>query len=324
MVVLFATDHHYDDNTTWRANSIRGWGNLSNVLHARTMADCLILGGDNVDSEHLEKSTNIKYMDHMLSSLFSASGIDRFVLRGNHDAGTLQQYNNNSKKVMLDNIIGRAEFAKLFKADETLFGEIRNGDSLYFYKDYPTKKVRVVGLDSIDNPEATNSDGSLKYFDQWDYGYQQTQLKWFAEQALGTLPQEYHVVVFSHLPLNNSVSTGNEQRRNFDCLQKIITAFVNKKSDTIKSNLIDFEVNFTVDYSSRQSSNFVGFFSGHEHRDWDVDMGSFKSITINRAWPATTIDVWNEDAFSAIEIDTANRVVNIKGFGRVDSRSFSY
>lgn len=165
MIILFGTGHHYDDNYTWRRNTLCGWGNISNILQCRDFADCMILGGDNVDSEHLEKSINVFNLSHLVNTFLAESNTDRFILRGNHDAGTLQQLESPGK-VELNKIIGKEDFKRIFRTKDLKFKEVRDDDSLYLFKDYPEKKVRIICVDTIDYPEIVNHDGGLKYFDQ--------------------------------------------------------------------------------------------------------------------------------------------------------------
>jgi len=283
----------------------------------------MILGGDNVDSEHLDKDTNLNNLNQITNTFLFGPCTDRFILRGNHDAGTIQHY-NSSGKVELKKIIGRNDFKNIFQTKKLFFNEIRDGDSLYFYKDYPDKKIRVICVDTIDYPEIINKDGGLKYFDQWDYGFQEKQLKWVAEEALGKCPIDFHVIMFSHVPLNNTKSVNRENRRNFDCMKQIISGFVKKQLVIVRSNLKDFEVDFEVDFSKKEKTCFAAVISGHEHWDNDIDMGDYRSIVINRAWPNDVLFSENEDAFAAIEIDTSMKIINIKGFGRVFDREIKY
>lgn len=188
------------------------------------------------------------------------------------------------------------------------------------------KKLRVVFVDTIDNPIILNSDGSLKYFSQWDYAYQQSQLKWIAESALKTCPDDYHVAMFGHVPLRVRANEEARAHRNFECLIDIIKAFVNKTSKNISSNIPDFNVNFSVDFTNRSKSNFVGFFSGHDHVESLIDHGEFKTIVCDNAWPenAAKVGTVEEDSFCVIEIDTVYKKIRLLGFGRSSDRSFNY
>lgn len=320
----FVTDAHYDYGT-WRKNANLSMRNLNNVL---SLSDCLnaaIIGGDNVDSEKPNVQANEQNLYQYCSSFFFDSNMDKFGLRGNHEQGSLIPFNKNGK-VMPGDIVSDDMLKRALRTADHCFGEVRNGDSFYGYKDYPESQIRLIFVDTNDNPTILNSDGSLKYFAQWDYGYQEEQLQWVANQALGTCPDDYHAIIFSHIPLNLTADVSRERRRNFDCMTNIVNAFINKSTASITSVLPDFEVDFEVDFTNRENSVFVGWFGGHEHRENIDDMGAFKAVSCDCAYPRNQVDVGTpaEDAFTVIQIDTANRCVDMLGFGRATNRSFIY
>ncbi|MFD1901871.1 hypothetical protein GQR36_21030 [Enterococcus termitis] len=209
---------------------------------------------------------------------------------------------------MSSDIITKNEFKKLYKTEEKLFDEVRDGDSLYGYKDYPDKKVRVVLIDTLDNPEELlNSDGSIKYPTWRNISFQERQLKWIAEIALGECPEDYHVAFFSHCPLRWNSSTESRLKRNFECMSLIIKNFIDKTSATISSKMEDYTVDFLVDYTTREHSNFVGWFCGHEHWDGIRQTENFQNVLCRNAWcdyqDDSVPETINEDAFRIIEID---------------------
>lgn len=57
--------------------------------------------------------------------------------------------------------------------------------------------------------------------------YARKQLKWIAEKALGTLPEDYHVMLLSHVPIMPD-SVTSDPITNGDILKKILNAFVKK------------------------------------------------------------------------------------------------
>lgn len=95
--------------------------------------------------------------------------------------------------------------------------------------------------------------------------FSRTQLKWIAEEALGKCPDDYHVVMFSHVPLNSINSTEKESRRNFHCMKQIISGFVIRKLVKIKRKEKDFEVDFEIDFSKKEKTCFAVVIAGHEH-----------------------------------------------------------
>ncbi|WP_430597046.1 metallophosphoesterase [Enterococcus sp. DIV0174] len=320
----FVTDSHYDFGT-WRKNAYLSLRNLNNILSLSDKMQVLICGGDNVDSEQISYEQKISNMQSYLSFFYSGKSADRFAIRGNHDQGGLISYNQNGKVFPID-IISDDLFKKQMKSEENLYGEVRDDNSLYGYKDYHQQKIRVVFVDSLDNPEILNNDGSLKYLAQWDYGYQEKQLKWIASVALGKCPDNYHVIMFSHIPLRIRQEE-LRNHRNFDLLINLINSFINRRTVTLQSNIKDFEVQeFTTDFSIREESNFVGFISGHDHTESIIQNEYFKTIVCDNAWPEddSYLNSYKEDSFTILQIDIVNRKLILNGFGRSTIRSIDY
>ncbi|MCC9082696.1 hypothetical protein LOS22_00325 [Enterococcus faecium] len=137
-------------------------------------------------------------------------------------------------------------------------------------------------IDTLDNPLTKNINGTLKYVDQWHYGIQETQLKWIAEQALGTLPEDYHVLFTSHVPIMPETVT-TDPIVNGNLLKQLIKAFIEKKEIQLTSNVEDFSVNFSVDFSSRAESLLVGFLQ-------DIDMQNTSMLLMK--WMAFILLFW--------------------------------
>ncbi|WP_438730298.1 metallophosphoesterase [Enterococcus sp. AZ128] len=324
----FTTDAHY----VWgvgKANSWLGLENLNNILSLSSKLDLVVSGGDNGDGGNYSYETNlsdtVRYCNYFWTAFPDS---DRFIVRGNHDSGGIQPYAQNGK-VLPNDIISKEDFKKLYRTKESNFGEVRNGDSLYGYKDYPNKKIRVIWVDTLDNPEnILDSDGAIKYPTWRNAGFQQEQLKWIAEKALGECPDDYHVVTFGHFPIRWTTATEDRLKRNFEQMALIIKSFINRSKADIVSTMTDYSVNFSVDYSNRQQSNFVGHFCGHEHWDGIVKTENFNNIICRNAWCDTSADslagTVNEDAFRVIQIDTDSKSVSILGFGRSSNRTFTY
>ncbi|MBX8938491.1 metallophosphoesterase [Enterococcus gilvus] len=323
--VGFVTDSHFDFGT-WRKNAFLSLRNLNNIQSLSQHLDVLICGGDNVDSEQLSHKQKLDNLINYLSFFFIKSETDKFAIRGNHDQGGLINFNGEGK-VLPDKVISDEEFKVHMKAKQTEFEEVRNDDSLYGYKDYPEDKIRVIFVDSLDNPEILKNDGSLKYFAQWDYGYREKQLLWIAEEALYKCPEDYHIIMFSHIPLRNRTSDELRNKRNFNLLINVINSFVEKKVVSIESDIEDFEVaKHTIDFSKRSESNFVGFVAGHDHKESIIDNGSFNTVVCDNALPdeEAFVNSYKEDAFTILQIDTKKRIFDLKGFGRASNRTIQY
>lgn len=322
------TDSHFDEGT-WRTQAYRSLKNLNNILYIQNELDAIAVLGDNVDSEHKDKSINIRNLERYCERLSQGKNLNKFIVRGNHDAGAfVWDTTNEGNKVFAKDILTGTEQLAIFKKYLNQEGKVYNIEGQYHYKDFPEKKVRLVMIDTVDNSMVTNADGTLKYTDQWSLGLREQQLKWIAEKALGTLPEEYHVMIATHVPVQpENVEPG--ALKNGDLLKQLISAFISKRATTLVSTTEDYSVNLSVDFSNRTNSNFIGFFAGHRHAEYFYtpdQMGGFYSTVLDCAFVRddSEIGTVQEDAFSVISVDTKNRKVTILGFGRESSREYVY
>ncbi|EME8253705.1 metallophosphoesterase [Enterococcus faecium] len=324
------TDSHFDEGT-WRTQAFRSLKNLNNILYIQNDLDAIAALGDNVDSEHKDKSVNIRNLERYCErfSQGNNNNSNKFIIRGNHDEGSaVWDPSNEGNKVLLENILTGEEQQEIFDQYLSREGKNYNHEGQYHYKDFPDKKVRLVLIDTLDNPLTKNINGTLKYVDQWHYGIQETQLKWIAEQALGTLPEDYHVLFTSHVPIMPETVT-TDPIVNGNLLKQLIKAFIEKKEIQLTSNVEDFSVNFSVDFSSRAESLLVGFFAGHRHAEYFYaadEMDGFYSTVLDCAFVRddATIGTVEEDAFVVLELDTEKRRVKLHGFGRATDREYTY
>ncbi|WP_240114509.1 metallophosphoesterase family protein [Enterococcus durans] len=322
------TDSHFDEGT-WRTQAYRSLKNLNNILYIQNDLDAIAALGDNVDSEHKDKSINIRNLERYCERFSQGSNSNKFIVRGNHDAGTLiWDTTNEGNKVFEKDILTGAEQLAIFKKYLDQNGKVYDTEGQYHYKDFHEKKIRLVIIDTLDNSMATNANGTLKYTDQWIHGLREQQLKWISEKALGTLPEDYHVIMATHVPIQpDGIEPG--EIKNGDLLKQLISAFVSKTSTTLVSALEDYTVNLSVDFSNRHESNFIGFFAGHKHAEYFYtpdQMGGFYSTVLDCAFVRddSKIGTVQEDAFVVVSVDTENRKVTMLGFGRESSREYNY
>lgn len=319
------TDSHYDENT-WRTQAYRSYRNLNNILYIQNNVDAIAALGDNVDSEHKDKTINTANLERFCERFSQGINKNKFIIRGNHDMGALVwDTNNEGNKVFAKDVLTGPEQLNIFRKYLSQDGKIYGSEGQYHYKDYPDKKIRLVFIDTLDIPLITNSNGTLKYVDQWNYGIQNTQLNWIANQALGTLPDNYHVMILSHVPLMPDSVTSNPIT-NGGVLKKILTAFVNRSNGTFSSTATDFQASVTVDYRNRQQSNLIGLFGGHRHAEYFYDMNGYYSTVLDCAFVRddSKIGTTTEDAFCVLEINTNSRTVTRKGFGRQSDKQYTY
>ncbi|MGG5344020.1 hypothetical protein IGI58_003623 [Enterococcus sp. AZ020] len=322
--VLHMTDIHTDYGygaTSWTYAEYF-WSHMTNMQSLQDMADVAIYNGDNADCYIKDKEqSEIQQRKFGIKALRTAK-IPTFVNLGNHDNGS-PPFKRDIGKVMPGDIITNEEFKDFYETKTKLFDEVRNGDSLYFYKDFEDKKIRVIGLNTNDNNQSVlNSDGTYKYGSHDHFAMQQEQLKWLANEAL-KVPNDYHVIVFGHCPLHETIFDNRE------CAVKILEAFKLGTTVPIKSVYPDHLVDFTASFVGQGPGNLIGYICGHWHDEGFNQIGENIKFTQMRCLnggfgdPAL-IDTPQEDCWSVLSVDTAAKKVDVFGFGRATDRSFTY
>ena len=165
-----------------------------------------------------------------------------FVLVGNHDDNcygevkddvTLEQLNarimTNDKwqAAIIDKYVNRTlADGTVIKVtqDEDPYKDVVN--SKYYYYDLEGKNTRIICLNASDYEYAYDENGeftlihntstsanvrSNTYNGYTFWGYSKYQMEWLAEEALGTLPDGYNVVVLSHMAITKS-SSGKDRK----------------------------------------------------------------------------------------------------------------
>lgn len=292
----------------------------------------LIANGDNVNGNNpVVDHTIAESYDYADKVLMQNSSADKFVLLGNHDDNTsfkYSQYSDNNKILPSypDTVISEAEFKKMFRTSELINNEVRNGDSLYFYKDYPDSKVRLIGLNSEDIPEtAKNEDGSLKYDRYWYLTYSQAQLDWVAKTALMGVPKDYKVIVFSHVPINGKEAHQYNQDLMIGVLNAFATgnSFSGTSADTVPD---DLKLSINVDYTSQGARDLVGNIAGHVHHEGISSENNFKvcTVTCDLNGEASRVGTANAMGFNVVTILPTERKVKLSGFGHAVDQNFVY
>ena len=339
----FLTDNHFDYGHTqnsWDAYAHYNITHLNNIQALQDKLDCFVYGGDNNSSSCMTIPQAKQLLKEWALKALLGTKKDSFILPGNHDDGGLRFVYNRQVaadtqdvfKIYPGEFVTENEFKKIYATKEKLFGEVRDNGSLYFYKDYPDKKIRVIGLDAIDvDTSILNSDGSCKYRTIHHMGYSGKQLSWLANTALKNVPVDYHTIVFSHTALyfgtgaDKNPATKGDMYMNHDVLREILNGFKNGTPVNATGMFTDLPVTISTDYSEQGQRKLVGFFCGHSHREENENIG-FQVIQCKASTPESKeqINTSNEDAWYVISINTETNTVTLKGFGRATDRTFNY
>lgn len=329
----FGTDYHYDSETTFVSfpesnttpeNAMRyyasGLRKSLNLLSLSNKLDAVIFNGDNVDQPNIsdvnvERKTMLKQHNDFATTAFSGALCPVFLLKGNHDC------NYNLSDRSLTNVLLDSDFAIVYQQNGH-YGENRVNNSNYYYKDFNDKKVRLIGLDSSDLPETTDSSGKTVFNRFTQSGFQQEQLNWLANNAL-QVPNGYTVVITMHWPLNHTVYDYDDSGMiNHGALKTILEDFVSGGSRSIKS---DGTIPVDISYSFSNSGVIAGVLSGHRHLDQQKSVNGINYILTrcslisgDNMIKAKRLDydgTPSEDAFDIVSIDTSNRILTTTRFG---------
>lgn len=326
--IAFITDnHHQEDADPWSKKSYSGkslehyqWFAQGTL---RTKPDIAIANGDNINGDTYRPTLvwTTMHVWAMLSTVYLKTAL--FMLPGNHDTGIGQ-----TPKLVAEDAMTEHDLKNAYHTVKPLYGEVRNGDSLYFYKDLPDKKVRVIGLNSSDMPWTVDDSGNYKHNRLEEAGFSITQLKWLVDVALKLPDNSWQVVFFFHHPL----STGSFY--NAQALIDIIKAFKNGGSVVInRSDVDDMQiVGLKADFTTQGAGTVIGVFNGHYHADsQDLTTLNGTPIVVTDASLSNSIgeqlerrNTPNEDCWETISIDTNARTIHCYRFGRGSDREFNY
>lgn len=265
----FVTDTHIGIN--------RGY---SGKLLNKVMSDCHIPvwfhGGDAVTGSGIISASSL--VGEMNADFEQFKDIENIGLRaiGNHEPafGVSNNYDSN---------LTNAEINHYYHGiDREKFLQIYGREKGYFYKDIPKDKLRCICLDIIPYESQIDSNHLITGVNKLYYHqFGSVQLDWFAN-VLASTPENYSVVVCSHIaPVSlaelqtldaswsETVPTDYRQAR------KIAEAYAQKStyswSGSFDGDPTNDSYNINVDFSSAYG-DFVCFFCGHTHKDFDLTL----------------------------------------------------
>ncbi|WP_420222856.1 metallophosphoesterase family protein [Pediococcus acidilactici] len=335
-------DTHWETITRNKPEACRSLNHIKNALSFADVSDLIILNGDNTNSDTASLDGVKKDVETLVDVFLDEPldyNTDRFIGIGNHDDGSTRRERVAKRFLAQDNYLHDADFRKAYRTGELINGETRNGDSLYFYKDYPDKKIRFILIDTNDIAEGVLDDNGSQKFDRWGtHTVRQEQMNWLANVALANVPEDYHVVVMGHTPLNANCEGGwhdgidNDDIRgyhNLNLVADLLIAFRDGAKAEINSTEENFPLNISVDFTDQGPRNLVGYFCGHTHQDEITTYNGLSIVEVTCSVfynndKSRFLETPTEDGFAVIQIDTKNRNVNVHGFGYAKSRSVKY
>lgn len=332
------TDNHYQPDNDYAYRSIDHYDWFGEATKAAKV-DAVIVDGDNTNGANYDN----KYAERFKVELYRSTAnivdllegacsnqSDIFWIKGNHDSGAWSNNALDGEKPNPNNALTENELLQLYHCNTSRYEEVRDGNSFYFYKDYPDVKVRLIGLNSLDDDDQLDADGNYAKKDINYHSFRQPQLNWLANTAL-KVPNDYQVILFFHTPLDGAFSTKNGMV-NSNHLQSIIQAFKNGTSISINDVSSKEPVNgLNVDFTEQGPGTIIGIFNGHYHTD-NYDNSLIPGVSmieenasLNNGKIATRIrNTDSEDAWDLVSVNTKTRSVNMYRFGEGNDRHFNY
>ena len=337
--LLFFNDSHYGMRSAiTNYGPLYGIDRLNGALYMDDSVDVIVAGGDNIDG-HLNSTAGLMNdeQNFALELLFgTANHADKFALRGNHDDGTLRLRNYRlgiqPSPDYFPTTISRDDYKQHFMTSSLLFNEHRDKDSTYFYKDYPDKKVRLIGLDSNDTPEdIKSSDGGVKYIGISNMGYRQEQLDWLANVALQNVPEDYATIVVVHA---QATPTENDDTDLYDGMKdhhtnqaqvvQILNDFKNGQSSVVTNSVKDWEVNVKTNFVTQGKRDLVAWIHGHLHYEEFTTSNGFNDISCISSIDVKGFQYEDDGGWTLFTLDPVNRKLIATGYGLGTNRTFTY
>lgn len=246
---------------------------------------------------------------------------------GNHEI-------NGAESIGLERLTSQEAFEK-FIAPLNLGLET---STPYYAKRFEDYGVTAIVLNCYDWPDGTYPYGTNTWI------ICQTQFDWLVK-VLTNVPANDTVAIFMHsmgktlVPDNSAFSSTMVDNKGnrilpanwYDayfsaCLFGIIDAWQNHTSFSYNQVHEDISVSINVDFTSRSEGKFAGFFVGHEHMDMvghvnnypNQNMFCLNSSSVDKVLTGDLVrnlGQKNEDALTAITIDTHGRKVHLLRFG---------
>ncbi|WP_283581046.1 BppU family phage baseplate upper protein, partial [Limosilactobacillus reuteri] len=259
------TDNHYQPDNEYAYRSIDHYDWFGEATKAAKV-DAVIVDGDNTNGANYDNKYAARFKEELYRSTANIVDLlegacsnqsDIFWIKGNHDSGAWSNNALDGQKPNPNNSLTENELLQLYHCNTSRYGEVRDNTSFYFYKDYPDVKVRLIGLNSLDDDDQLDADGNYAKKDINYHSFRQPQLNWLANTAL-KVPSDYQVILFFHTPLDGAFSTKNGMV-NSGHLQSIIQAFKNGTSISINDASSKEPINgLNVDFTEQGPGTIIG------------------------------------------------------------------
>lgn len=291
---------------------------LVHIQHMGALSDDLdlvVYNGDLAHGREMKSGTINRIRQLVNTHNLALSDVPSLWTIGNHDDNNVYFEDADQKRI---NSLTLDELEQYFELEKT-----------YGYKDFSNQKLRVITLNTFENPEKYDENGHILYPRDYSSVLSSKQLNWFANDAL-KVPDGYHVLIFTHAPLqgfSQNKPYPNYRDVNHDVLLKIISDFINARSSVFDGINSDYPVSIATTFAGSPNGVLIGIIAGHEHHDVAPQIVNGVRLverTCNIAINNRQIGTVEEDAFDIVEVNTAKRTCNLRRFGAGADVSFNY
>ena len=316
----FVTDLHADDYKNYYDQIVKHLNAVINI-ESYGILDFITIGGD-IHSGVYKNKGNPKSKLSEIAKILRVSKTPVFVLHGNHDDNSYTVV--SPKNPVLSNLITKKEwFNRMIKP--FMNGEIHDSKdsmSLYYYKDFYDKKIRVICLDSSDYPIIKNKDNTLKWYGQNFYGFGSKQVLWLQSEALNTLDKnDWSVIILSHMATRDKdLMYNGSNPYNGVLVEGVLKSFMNGDEFSATTSG-DYGLSINANFKSQGPRKILCYVYGHTHTDninKPVDLG-WNFINTASCYSSgikeRTLGTNKEDLWDVIVADKITGVIDCFRYG---------
>ena len=331
LTILFMTDTHLDSSNHpfWENNVdfVEKFGSVTRHCGV----GLAVHGGDILTTGYTDKTVPLETLNRFCAVMRSNTGnVPMFIIKGNHDdnsygqkVGGVQQFNYAKTALIYPEQCGVCMFSAAHN-DRSLVFDPENPNGGYCYYDDEISKIRVIMLNTNDNPSTMTGDNY-----NWNStrsGFQERQLEWLSDVLKFEDRQdaaEWAVYIVSHIPIEISHNRDGDNHgtwfgmggslTNGNIFFDILHAYENGTSGTSSSaSGTNADWSAEVSYSFSRQGNFIGFLCGHMHADNTSDeIGGATGTEYGYRYIGITAGL----TFAAVTIDRENNSVSVRKYG---------
>ncbi len=279
---LQSDTHLYDISSSNAGKNLKALGYFADLQFIGNLGD-LVRGYSVID---IDNPNNMRdCMDALVQRYTEGGKAPVLMTIGNHDANHMwsEKHTPDDYSTL---ITEKEHYSRIIAPLKAHNGDnmVLNGESTYYYMDFPDNKVRVVMLNTSDD----------KYSEGWGKvnAMSDEQVEWFETTALDT---DYAVIVMSHIPFVQAFEEG-------------------KNTISVKSH----EILTAVENFTANGGTFIAYMHGHTHtNEIFVDNNGRVHLTISNAGNSG-------GSAEVFVVDLENKIVETIGLGSAKDRTFRF